>query len=539
MKKHKNTLFATAYFMLILVITTMATVPPVSRDAQTHHLALPKIWLSEGILAEVPDMDFSYYPQLVDLLYIYPVAINKDILAKYIHFAFALGCVVLIFLYIRRHLGVYWGLLGGLMFLSLPIILKLSVTVYVDLGLLFFFTASLLSALVWLEDTSKLRWLIVSGIGSGLAMSTKYNAMLSVVILVLLVGYFFLILQKNREKNLQLKLVKYVSIFSFCALLIYSPWLIRNYELTKNPIYPLLQSVFSKQNSAYQSEDLTKEGKSLKPLTLRKVLYNEKLIYSLALPFRVFLEGQDNKPQYFDGRLNPLLLFLPLILFFSKKKRWQYQFLASFTVLTLIYTMFATSMRIRYIITIITPMIILSVYGLHELQQVLDRNKPKFTKAILFVLIIIFFSYNISYGVNLFKEINPLPYITGKISRDEYIEQKLPYYSLNKIANKVVSQEHKLLGIYTGNRRYYINVPVSLDSSLIFRMANDVSNTSELVKELEKRRISHILLRVDLLNSELARSNSEIQNMLVDFFTNKVKLLGKADKFALYEINTL
>jgi hypothetical protein len=152
MNKIQKVLFALTYLCIIVFVFIISTVPPVSRDAQTHHLALPKIWLSEGILSVVPDMEFSYYPQLIDLLYILPVAMDYDIAAKYIHFSFALGTALLIFLFIRRFLGSFWGLMGGVMFLTIPVILKLSVTVYVDLGLLFFFTASLFSILIWLEN---------------------------------------------------------------------------------------------------------------------------------------------------------------------------------------------------------------------------------------------------------------------------------------------------------------------------------------------------------------------------------------------------
>ena len=186
-------------------------------------------------MAEVPDMEFSYYPQLVDLLYTLPVAIDFDIAAKYIHFLFALATALLVILFIKKYLGLFWGLLGGLMFLTIPVILKLSVTVYVDLGLLFFFTASLFSAIIWLENTDRVRWLIISGVCSGLALSTKYNAMLSVTILAILILYFYIKTRANKYSN-QFSIIKYMSIFSLLALLVYSPWLIRNYSLTDNPI---------------------------------------------------------------------------------------------------------------------------------------------------------------------------------------------------------------------------------------------------------------------------------------------------------------
>ena len=536
MSKLTKIFFSLSFVAVFIGIILMASVPPVSRDAQTHHLALPKIWLSEGILAEVPDMEFSYYPQLIDLLYVMPVAMDADIVAKYIHFSFALGIVLLIFFYIRRYIGTFWGLLGGLMFLSLPIIVKLSVTVYVDLGLLFFFTASLFAALIWVEDVKRIRWLVISGICSGLAMSVKYNAMLSVTILVLLLAFFFLKTRLDKHSE-QLNLIKYMAVFSFLALLVYSPWLIRNYSLTGNPVYPLHQSLFAKFNPQKVDDLQVDEPKKMQSLLYRKLVYNETLPYTLSIPLRIFYEGQDDNTQFFDGRLNPLLLFFVLLLFFGKNKRWQNQFLVVFVVLTLVYTLFAVDMRIRYVITIVSPMIVLSVFGLYQLSQWLQGKLSKSVSAtIISVAVAVYFFYNISYMVDLFKKIDPLPYVSGEISREEYIDKELPYYSLNQLANKVVPDDGKLLGIFTGNRRYYLDVPLSLDSKLPFRLSKQVDNASELVAQLADRDITHILVRMDLLEDELSRAEKKPAKVILDFFSKHAKTLGSKGRFVLFEI---
>lgn len=542
MNKTQKLLFTVAYILIIAFIIIISTVPPVSRDAQTHHLALPKIWLTEGILSVVPEMEFSYYPQLIDLLYILPVAMNYDIAAKYIHFSFALGTALLIILFIRRYLGNLWGLIGGAMFLTLPIILKLSATVYVDLGLLFFFTASLFSILIWLENTEKIKWLIIAGMCSGLALSTKYNAILAVVILTLLFGYFYFKIHKDKKMS-NIRFIKYLSVFSIIAIIIFSPWAIRNIQLTGNPVYPLYDSFFSKFSDNNQSEHETlnspKEEK-IRPLTLRRLIYQESPLYSLAIPIRVFIEGEDDKPQYFDGKLNPMLLLFALLLLVRIKSNWRHQFLASFVVTTLLYTMFVTDMRIRYIITIVTPMIVLSVFGLHHFTQWLKLNSTSsIAKTVTTILLTIYFSFNLSYAVNLYKKIDPLPYLTNKVSREDYISIKLPYYSLNQLANKVVPKNGKLLAVYTGFRRYYLDIPHTLESELLLDFAKKVSNAKELAQKLSDNQITHILIRIDLFSNKMREEKQEVQVIIADFFKHKTTLLSSKDRFELYEINQL
>ena len=45
MSARTKILFTAAYLLYVLWIMLLASVPPVSRDALTHHLAVPKLWV--------------------------------------------------------------------------------------------------------------------------------------------------------------------------------------------------------------------------------------------------------------------------------------------------------------------------------------------------------------------------------------------------------------------------------------------------------------------------------------------------------------
>ena len=107
--------------LLIVAIVILSWVPPVSRDALTHHLAVPKLYLQHGGIYEIPSIVFSYYPMNLDLLYMIPLYFGNDIAAKFIHFIFALLTAWLIFSYLRKRLDTGWALVGALFFLSLPL----------------------------------------------------------------------------------------------------------------------------------------------------------------------------------------------------------------------------------------------------------------------------------------------------------------------------------------------------------------------------------------------------------------------------------
>ncbi|MGB5615884.1 MAG: phospholipid carrier-dependent glycosyltransferase, partial [Desulfobacterales bacterium] len=184
---------------LVVSIVFLAWVPPVSRDALTHHLAVLKIYLQQGGITELPDIPFSYYPMNLDLLYMVPLYFGNDILPKYIHFLFALFTAGLLFWFLKRRLSVPYALFGALFFLSMPIIVKLSITVYVDLGLIFFSSAALILLLIWTESMHKSKYLILSAICCGLALGTKYNGLIVLFLLTLFIPFLYLKTERGKQ----------------------------------------------------------------------------------------------------------------------------------------------------------------------------------------------------------------------------------------------------------------------------------------------------------------------------------------------------
>ena len=91
--------------ILVLSIIILSSVPPVSRDALTHHLAVPKLYLNHGGIYEIPTLAFSYYPMNLDLLYSIPLYFGNDIVPKFIHFVFALLTGWLLYSYLGKNLG--------------------------------------------------------------------------------------------------------------------------------------------------------------------------------------------------------------------------------------------------------------------------------------------------------------------------------------------------------------------------------------------------------------------------------------------------
>jgi 4-amino-4-deoxy-L-arabinose transferase-like glycosyltransferase len=330
-------------FVLIFSIVVLACVPPVSKDALTHHLAIPKLYLKHGGIYEIPFMPFSYFPMNLDLLYLIPLYFENDIVPKFIHFTFGLLTAWLIFNYLKRRVNIVYALIGGLFFLSIPIIVKLSITVYVDLGLIFFSTASLLLLLKWIEDGFPLKFLMLSALFCGLAVGTKYNGLVTLFLLTFFVPFLYLRHQQDKNPNF-LKAAGYGILFLFIAFIFFSPWMIKNYLWTTNPIFPLYDHWFNPQDAI--------DKKTISLFTYRSLIYHESWWQMALLPVRIFFQGQDGNPQYFDGRLNPFLFFLPFFAFYGIKRdpaiiRNEKKIMLTFVVLFFAFAFFSSSLRIR------------------------------------------------------------------------------------------------------------------------------------------------------------------------------------------------
>ena len=185
--------------ILIIAIIILSLVPPISKDALVHHLAVPKLYLRHGGIYEIPFMTFSYFPMNLDLIYMIPLYFGNDIAPKFIHFAFALLTGGLILYYLRPRTNTLYALFGATLFLSIPIIIKLSITVYIDLGEIFFSFAALLLLFKWIRSGFRMIYLLYSGVLCGLALGTKYNGLVTLTLLTLFIPYIYSRYQKDRK----------------------------------------------------------------------------------------------------------------------------------------------------------------------------------------------------------------------------------------------------------------------------------------------------------------------------------------------------
>ncbi len=554
--KNKKSIYV-SFFLLASIVgivflnVIMASVPPVSRDELTHHLAVPKLYLKNGGIFEIPNVKFSYYPMNIDLLYIIPLYFNNDIFPKYIHLLFALLTAWFIFKYLLKYTGLNYGLLGAIFFLSTPVILKLSITAYVDLGLVFFSMLCIYYLLKWIVTEFRIQYLIYAGIACGLALGTKYNGLVTLFIFGGLtpLAYSFTINQpKYALSHLQLYRNSFIgliygSLFIITALIVYSPWMIRNYIWTSNPIYPLYNTAFQQQSPNVDGSEVEHES-SLNHFQRRRYIYHESFWESLLIPLRIFFQGRDNDPKYFDGKLNPFLIVLPFFTLLKRKNNSrildvQKYFLLSFSILFLLIALFTTDMRIRYIAPIIPPLAILSMMGLKTCVDAISKmgqGKDIFRLLPIFTMAFAFF-LNGNYFVQLFRETDPLSYILHKVDRDKYISRFVGEYPTTQYANKHLPNDTKILCLLLGNRTYYLDHEFYLDENFFRKNSKGIYSEDKLDERLVKSGATHIILGLttyrDWIKHSLINNEHEV---FENFFKTNTKIIFEKNGYQLLEV---
>ncbi len=206
-------------FSLALALIHALT-PPTAWDSLVYHLTGPKFYLRSGKINYPLDLPYLGFPQLVEMLFTWGIALTGERTAAVIHWFYGLLAAFIGFGFSDSPY-----LVGALIF-SAPTAFVLAGWPYVDIALLVYVTLAF-EALEFYRETGSLKWLILGGVMAGFALSVKYTA-----VIVPIAGFFVLVLASRPKK--------YAILFPLTAFILFSPWLIKNFALMGDPFYPFL-----------------------------------------------------------------------------------------------------------------------------------------------------------------------------------------------------------------------------------------------------------------------------------------------------------
>lgn len=242
--------------LLAVLVLPMVASPPAATDwdGLSYHLAAPAIWLREGCIGYIPFMHHSNFPFVIEMQYLWALGTGMGAGgAKVFHWATLLVTLAGVLAFARR--AGFNGFWASLSLISVPVVLWESTVAYADLATTAYTLLCLLAA--WnaaaeQNASPRRKWLVLAGLMGGLALGTKMTALGSVGLLAVL-----LVWEAVRRRPVRFA---EIAICVGIAVVVGTPWYIKTYVYTGNPVYPYFYEIFGGRNWTAENARIYREA---------------------------------------------------------------------------------------------------------------------------------------------------------------------------------------------------------------------------------------------------------------------------------------
>lgn len=244
--------------LLAMLLCFVPPFPQIEWDSLSYHLAIPKLYWIEGRIHYVTFSHQAQFPFTTQMLYLLGLGLTNlksAAVAKLFHWLFFVLCQLTLLSWgtALPHRLLRAGVIGAVAFATMPIAFTEATTAYVDLATTAFGLLALYAVVRFAQQPDG-RWLILAGIFSGGAMGTKYTGALCVV---LVIAFALWAMRKQGVFN-----GKALALSVILATAIASPWYVKNWLWTGNPVFPFAYSIFGGRNwSADMAIDYTRSNR--------------------------------------------------------------------------------------------------------------------------------------------------------------------------------------------------------------------------------------------------------------------------------------
>lgn len=426
-----HTLFA----ILILLFIVQAIVngigvlgPELAFDALWYHLTLPKLYLINHAVYHIPGglLYYSDMPKLAEMLYIGGLAFGNEITVKFIHYCFGLLTCIAIYKVSRKWFTPFISFLAIVIFYSNLVVAWESITAYIDLVRTFFEVMALWAFLNW-WGSLKRKWLLVSAVLLGFAITTKLLAIGSLCIfLILIVSKSFI----ERKSYTISSSVRDSFVFAIISLVVPLPWFIFSYIHTGNPVYPFFSHLYH-----------------VAPSPLNLLLFVKDIFVLLT---------------HASDPVSPLyLLSVPLLIYCFKKLNPEIRLLSAYSLFALVVWYFTPRTGGGRFIVPYLPAFSIVVAGV---VAALQKKDVLFRTVMVVVLCVASFTILYRGAANA----KYVPVIVGGQTKAEFLSNRLDFsygnfYDSDGYFSKHITDRDKVLLLGFHNL-YYVDFPF-VDSS--------------------------------------------------------------------------
>lgn len=472
--------FLLIFFIAICLGMTCALtfVPPTHYDSLVYHLSLPEIYLRKHSIKPALLNIYAHFPANIEMIYTYILSFGEDRVTQLLNFTF----LILTIIVVANFYSTFFSnnskerMCSIALFVSMPAVMLLSSSSYIESGVAFYLFASLYFLLKGKREDENRGFFFVSAIFAGIALGCKYTAGYAIVPLLLIGMYLY------RKK---------IILWALVTLSVFSPWMVKNFVFTFNPIFPFLYSVFNSKFSPLGINAIADKyfQAALSEYKIKIANPSEWLNFPKLLLCQI--------PRY-GGGYDVLgcvgwqfLFFTPLVFFIKERDKKKLTLLAiiMFYLYMFFIEWFLTAQVLRFAYPLLPIMCCVVIYSLSKLPYKMIKYILSFSLALFVVL-----NFNIFF--NIVDVLSPYQVVLGIEDKHTYLSKKLNYYEAFMFINKNLEEDSKIL--FIGEQRGYgckrDYIPTSIYQYDVITRIFNTKVIEEIYSHFVKSNITHILI---------------------------------------------
>lgn len=416
-------------FIQVLVNSIGIFGPEIGFDALWYHLTLPKLYLLYNKIFYISGglLYYSVMPKMGEMLFVAGLSFGSDIIPKAIQFLCGIASVIILYSFLRKYISVIVTLIGVLLFYSSLVVGWESTSAYIDLIRTMYELLALTIFIKWI-DSKNFRWLSLSAVLLGFAISIKLLAIGSV-------GIFVVLLIIHGWSNHEIKAtIGRIAVFVSIALVIPLPWFIFSFSTTGSPIYPFFSAIY--------------------PVTAQIALFHPIIVLKEVLTLLLFSADP----------ISPLfLVFFPVVITQFKRMPKNIRMIAIYCLLSLVvWIVTPRTGGGRFILPYLPGWSIVTAVGISYVLRIKKQRMLVFITVFIFVLVSILYRG--------FANSKYFPYIFHQQSKAQFLASHLnfsfgDFYDIDGFFTKHIRDTDKVL-LYGFHNLYYVDFPY-IDSSWV------------------------------------------------------------------------
>jgi hypothetical protein len=265
------TTWAILLSIALLIALLLAFAPVTYYDSLVYHMALPAAYIRAGHWIFRPEILYGAFPENLEMLWTFGLLLRHPQLPNLIAMQLAIALVLAVAAYGRRYFDERTGWVSAGLLSVMPAVLLLSSGGYVDVGLALYVFLSFYALCLWSEEKGR-GPVILAGILIGLALGIKYTAGIPAVLGALT------ILWVARHKS-----AKPLILYGVSAFGAFLPWLIKNWIMVGNPVFPFLYKWGSPERNPWLKEAAEGYFRMLVEYSPHSLLQLPQLLWRVAV----------------------------------------------------------------------------------------------------------------------------------------------------------------------------------------------------------------------------------------------------------------